>query len=309
MQAGTFRSDASPAGAAKPRSLRASRAALPPRGTPEGIGERPRSTRAQGHGKVHLVGAGPGDPDLLTVKALRLITGAEVVVYDHLVGEAVVALIPPAARRLYAGKEAGNHALAQHEINRLLVELAREGHDVVRLKGGDPFIFGRGCEEAAELEAAGISYEVIPGITAAQGCAAAARIPLTHRGLASGVRYVTGHRKANEPLDLDWASLADPDTTLVVYMGLSNIEEIVGQLAAHGLATSTPVLAVCQGTTPGERRLCTRLGALAEAARAAAFSGPVLFIIGRVAGLALQRSLERSGHDDATTAEAVSVVA
>jgi len=260
-------------------------------------------------GKVYLVGAGPGDPELLTLKAIRAIARADVVVYDRLVSERILQTIGDGVTRIDVGKQADFHPVPQAEINDILIRLGRTGRTVVRLKGGDPFIFGRGCEEAAELEAAGIPYEVIPGITAAQGCAAAARIPLTHRGLASGVRYVTGHRKANEPLDLDWASLADPDTTLVVYMGLSNIEEIVGQLAAHGLSMSTPVLAVCQGTTPEERRLCTRLGALAEAARAAAFSGPVLFIIGRVAGLALQRTLERSGHDDATNAEAVSVVA
>lgn len=256
-------------------------------------------------GKVYLVGSGPGDPELLTLKAIRAIDAADVVVYDRLVSERILQTIGDGITMIDVGKQANFHPVPQAEINEILVRLGRAGRTVVRLKGGDPFIFGRGCEEAAELEAAGIPYEVIPGITAAQGCAAAARIPLTHRGLASGVRYVTGHRKANEPLDLDWASLADPDTTLVVYMGLSNIEEIVGQLVAHGLPMSTPVLAVCQGTMPEERRICTRLVTLPEAAREAAFSGPVLFIIGRVAGLAL----ERSGHDDAIIAEAVSIVA
>ena len=256
-------------------------------------------------GKVYLVGSGPGDPELLTLKAIRAIAKADVVVYDRLVSERILQTIGDGITLIDVGKQANFHPVPQREINEILVRLGRAGRIVVRLKGGDPFIFGRGCEEAAELEAAGIPYEVIPGITAAQGCAASARIPLTHRGLASGVRYVTGHRKANEPLDLDWASLADPDTTLVVYMGLSNIAEIVGQLVAHGLPMSTPVLAVCQGTTPEERRICTRLAALAEEARDAAFSGPVLFIIGRVAGLAL----ERSGHDDAIVAEAASIVA
>jgi uroporphyrin-III C-methyltransferase len=256
-----------------------------------------------GVGKVYLVGAGPGDPELLTVKASRAIGEADVVVYDRLVSERILQTIGVA--QINVGKQADFHPVPQAEINQILVRLGRAGRTVVRLKGGDPFIFGRGCEEAAELEAAGIPYEVIPGITAAQGCAAAARVPLTHRGLASSVRYVTGHRKANEPLDLDWDSLADPDTTLVVYMGLSNIEEIVGELVAHGLPISTPVLAVCQGTTDRERRICTRLATLPSAAREAAFSGPVLFIIGRVAGLAL----ERSGHHHATSSDAVSVVA
>lgn len=255
-------------------------------------------------GKVYLVGAGPGDPELLTLKAARVIASADVVVYDKLVSERILATIGEGTAQINVGKQADYHPVPQAEISQILVRLARAGRNVVRLKGGDPFIFGRGCEEAGELEAAGIPYEVIPGITAAQGCAAAARVPLTHRGLASGVRYVTGHRKANEPLDLDWSSLADPDTTLVVYMGLANINEIARRLVAHGLSLSTPVLAVCQGTTDRERRICTRLATLPLAAREAAFSGPVLFIIGRVAGLAL----ERSGHDDATT-NAISVVA
>src|SRR5262245_4880226 len=255
-------------------------------------------------GKVYLVGAGPGDPELLTLKALRAIGEADVVVYDRLVSDRILKTIGDGVAQINVGKQADFHPVPQAEINDILIRLGRAGRTVVRLKGGDPFIFGSGCEEAAELEAAGIPYEVIPGVTAAQGCAAAARIPLTHRGLATGVRYVTGHRKANEPLDLDWASLADPDTTLVVYMGLSNIEEIVDQLVAHGLAMTTPVLAVCQGTTDREQRLCTRLAMLPVAAREAAFSGPVLFIIGRVAGLAL----ERSGYDDATI-DAISVVA
>ena len=284
MQAGTFRSDASPAGAAKPRSLRASRAALPPRGTPEGIGERPRSTRAQGHGKVHLVGAGPGDPDLLTVKALRLITGAEVVVYDHLVGEAVVALIPPAARRLYAGKEAGNHALAQHEINRLLVELAREGHDVVRLKGGDPFIFGRGGEEMQALLEAGVECEIVPGITAAAGAASATGIPLTHREHAQTLVFATGHVK-DDTVDLDWAALARPRQTVVVYMGLGALEIICTQMIAHGLAAHTPAAVIHAATTPRQCGVHATLASLPGAVRAAGIRAPALIMIGDVVSL------------------------
>jgi uroporphyrin-III C-methyltransferase len=178
----------------------------------------------------------------------------------------------------------------QAEICRLLVSLAKTNQLVVRLKGGDPFIFARGCEEAIALERAGIRYEVIPGITAAQGCAAAAGIPLTHRGLATGVRYVTGHCRDAEPLDLDWASLADPNTTLVVYMGLSNIDEIADQLIAHGMPADTPVLAVCQGTTEWEQQLRSPLGRLPAMARAAGFRGPVVFIIGRVAGIPRRQS-------------------
>ncbi len=256
-------------------------------------------------GKVYLVGAGPGDPELLTVKAVRAIGEADAVVYDRLVPEAILDVVRDGVTRINVGKQAGYHPVPQAEINEILVRLAQSGRTVVRLKGGDPFIFGRGAEEAGELEAAGIPYEIIPGITAAQGCAAAARVPLTHRQLATGVRYVTGHRKANEPLDLDWRSLADPETTLVVYMGLANIEEIVRNLIVQGLAADTPVLAVCQGTTAQEQRLCTRLEALAAEARKAGFNGPVLFIIGRVAGIALERSEQSHAADP----EAISVVA
>ena len=258
-----------------------------------------------GVGKVYLVGAGPGDPELLTLKAARVIAEADVVVYDRLVPASILATIRDGVAQINVGKQAAFHPVPQAEINEMLIRLGRAGRTVVRLKGGDPFIFGRGCEEAAELERAGIPFEVIPGITAAQGCAASARIPLTHRGLATGVRYVTGHRKANEPLDLDWKSLADPETTLVVYMGLSNIEEIVDGLIAHGLPSDTPVLAVCQGTTSQERRICCWLAALPAAAHEAGFTGPVLFIIGRVAGIAM----ERHEHHDATDTGAISVVA
>ena len=256
-------------------------------------------------GKVYLVGAGPGDPELLTVKAARAISEADAVVYDRLVPQSILDMIRDGVTRINVGKRANFHPVPQAEINDILIRLGRAGRTVVRLKGGDPFIFGRGSEEAAELEAAGVPYEVIPGITAAQGCAASARIPLTHRGLATGVRFVTGHRKANEPLDLDWDSLADPDTTLVVYMGLANIEDIVRKLIARGLPTDTPVLAVCQGTTAKERQICTPLEVLVAAVREAAFSGPVLFIIGRVAAIAMKRS-ELS---NATDAGAISIVA
>jgi uroporphyrin-III C-methyltransferase len=256
-------------------------------------------------GKVYLVGAGPGDPELLTLKAVRAIGEADVVVYDRLVPQAILDTIADGVLQINVGKQAAHHPVPQDEINEMLVRLARAGRTVVRLKGGDPFIFGRGSEEAAELEQAGILYEVVPGITAAQGCAAAVRMPLTHRGLASGVRYVTGHRKANEPLDLDWRSLADPETTLVVYMGLANIDEIVGNLLAQGLSPTTPVFAICQGTTPQEQRLSARLETLPTALKDASFSGPVLFIIGRVAAIAM----ERSERNDAGSSEAISVVA
>lgn len=255
-------------------------------------------------GKVLLVGAGPGDPELLTLKAARAIATAEVVVYDRLVPPEILALIPEGATRINVGKRAGNHPVPQHEINGLLVALASAGRTVVRLKGGDPFIFGRGCEEAFELERADIPYEVIPGITAAQGCAASARVPLTHRGLANGVRFVTGHCRGDMPLALDWASLADPDTTLVVYMGLATIDEISRELVAHGLPPDTPALAISQGTTAREQRLSTCLVQLPAAARGARLEGPVLFIIGRVAALAAAQEK----HGDAIDTDMAVVV-
>lgn len=235
-------------------------------------------------GQVHLVGAGPGDPELLTLRALRLIEGADAIVHDRLVSREILALAPEGARMVAVGKAPGCHSVPQQRINEILCELALEGLDVVRLKGGDPFIFGRGSEEAAHLRGRGIAVDVCPGITAAQGAAASAGVPLTHRGLASGVRYVTGHRMAGRPLDLDWASLADPDTTLVVYMGLANMAEIALRLIAHGRAPHTPVLAVAAATTPRETRIISDLAHVAGAVQRAAPEGPVLFIIGAVAG-------------------------
>jgi len=232
-----------------------------------------------------LVGAGPGDPDLLTVKAMRRIEAAEVVVYDRLVSDEIVSLVPPHAKRIFVGKSTRHHPVPQHEINAILVREARAGFRVVRLKGGDPFIFGRGSEEALALRDANIAFEVVPGITAAQGCAASSAVPLTHRGLATSVRLVTGHCRQDEPLDLDWHGLADPDTTLVVYMGAASIDFIASRLVEAGLPASTPVLAVNNGTTTRERRMVSTLGSVARAADEAQFEGPLLFVIGAVVSL------------------------
>jgi uroporphyrin-III C-methyltransferase len=236
-------------------------------------------------GRVFLVGAGPGDPDLLTLKAARLIGRAEVLVHDRLVSPEIIAMAPKAVRRIAVGKAPKHHPVPQHAINRTLVDLARQGLTVVRLKGGDPFLFGRGGEELECLRGAGIPVEVVPGITAAQGCAAAAGVPLTHRGLATGVRYVTGHCRTDLPLDFDWAGLADPETTLVVYMGAASIAKISANLIARGMPADLPVLAVSYGTTPRERRLVARLDTIAAQASAAGLEGPVLFIVGRVVSL------------------------
>ena len=238
-------------------------------------------------GCVYLVGAGPGDPDLLTVKAARLLSAADVVVYDRLVSAAVLALVPAGTPRIYAGKAAANHHMPQSEINRLLAALATAGRRVVRLKGGDPFVFGRGSEEAEYLARAGIAFEVVPGITAASGCAAAIGVPLTHRGLATGVRYVTGHCRAEADLDLNWESLADPDTTLVFYMGLANLPQISARLMAAGLPGTTPAAAIASGTTRRQRVHVDTLEGLPQVVREAALTAPVLVIIGRVVALSV----------------------
>ncbi len=238
---------------------------------------------ASGH--VHLIGAGPGDPELLTLKALRLIQTADVVVHDRLVSPEIMDLVPAATRRIDVGKLPKFHKVPQEAINALLVDLAREGLNVARLKGGDPLIFGRGSEEAEACREAGIATSYIPGITSAQGAAASTGVPLTHRGLATSVRYVTGHRARDAALDLDWASLASGDTTLVVYMGAGNIAEIALQLMRHGLAHSLPVLAVSAATTPRETRMLSTLGQIGTDVAKTQPEAPVLFIIGQVAGM------------------------
>lgn len=234
---------------------------------------------------VMLVGAGPGDPELLTMKAHRLLHEVDVVIYDRLVSKAVLALIPEETERVFAGKRASNHYMPQDDINQLLVDLARMGKRVMRLKGGDPFVFGRGGEEALFLVENGIPFEVVPGITSSAGCAAYAGIPLTHRGMAHGVRFVTGHTKGDEPLDLDWTSLAATDTTLVIYMGLSNAAEISNRLVDHGMPGDTPAAILNLGTRPKQRTLITVLKNLHETATSANIQGATLFVIGDVVTL------------------------
>ncbi len=238
----------------------------------------------RGRGRVSLVGAGPGDPELLTLRAARRIAEADVIVYDNLVGDGILDLARPAARRIYAGKEAGRHALPQERINQLLVELSREGLDVVRLKGGDPFVFGRGGEEMQELVDEGVPCDVVPGVTAAAGMAAATGIPLTHREHAQTAVFATGHLK-DGTVDLDWASLARPHQTVVIYMGLGALEIICRQLVAHGLPVSTPAAAVQAATTPGQRVVTGRLDTLAAAVRQAGLKSPSLIVVGTVVNL------------------------
>ena len=239
-------------------------------------------------GRVWLVGAGPGDPDLLTVKALRLLQGADVVVHDRLTPPEILALARAGARIIDVGKRKSRHTLPQDDINQRLVALAREGLKVVRLKGGDPFVFGRGGEELLALREAGITVEVVPGVTAALAAAAGAGAPLTHRGLAHAVTFVTGHAavkdgEAGEP-DLDWSVLSRPNHTLVVYMGVTTAATLAGRLIQAGRAASTPVLIIENASRPDERRVLTRLAELPKAA--AGLDGPALLVIGEVAALA-----------------------
>ncbi|SNZ07205.1 uroporphyrin-III C-methyltransferase / precorrin-2 dehydrogenase / sirohydrochlorin ferrochelatase/uroporphyrin-III C-methyltransferase [Cohaesibacter gelatinilyticus] len=234
-------------------------------------------------GKVFLIGAGPGDPDLLTVKALRCLQSAEVVIYDRLVSDEIMELVPKDAVLVPVGKAPKHHMVPQEGINELLVEHAHKATTIVRLKGGDPFIFGRGSEEAQRLVEAGIPFEVVPGITAAQGCSTSLHVPLTHRGMATGVRYVTGHCRNDVPLDLNWSSLADEATTLVVYMGLAAIEQISRELIANGMRADIPVLAISKGTTKDERHVLADLRSIHQVAKQAELKAPTLFIIGEVA--------------------------
>jgi uroporphyrin-III C-methyltransferase/precorrin-2 dehydrogenase/sirohydrochlorin ferrochelatase len=236
---------------------------------------------------VSLVGAGPGDPELLTLRAARLIAAADVVVYDNLVGPGVMAMVNPQARRIYAGKQRANHSIAQEGINELLVRLAREGRNVVRLKGGDPFTFGRGGEELLSIAEAGIPFEVVPGITAAHGVSAYAGIPLTHREYAQSCTFVTGHLQ-DGTCDLDWAGLARPHQTVVIYMGLSGLETIARHLIEHGLSPDWPAAVISKGTLPEQRVICGTLQTIAAEAARARLSSPCLTIVGEVVRLRRQ---------------------
>ncbi|MFI4976625.1 MAG: uroporphyrinogen-III C-methyltransferase [Caulobacterales bacterium] len=259
--------------------------------------EASRSGAARAAGEVWLVGAGPGDPDLLTIKALKVLQRADVVVHDGLVSGAILALAPAKARRLSVAKRKSRHSYAQDEINRLLVAFARDGLTVVRLKGGDPFIFGRGGEELEACRAAGVACHVVPGVTAALAAGASAGAPLTHRGAAQAVTFVTGHAAQGREPDLDWAMLAKPNQTVVIYMGLTTAAGISGRLMDAGRAGSTPALIVENASLPNERRVVTTLAGLPSAAES--LRGPALLIVGEAMALAQQSAHPGQSRDPA----------
>ena len=238
---------------------------------------------AMATGKVYLVGAGPGEPGLMTVRSLQLLRGPDVVVYDQLVNSVLLDEAPPSARQIFVGKQAGRHSIAQSDINEVLINYALQGRRVVRLKGGDPFVFGRGGEEAEALADAGIPFEIVPGVSSAVAVPAYAGIPLTHRNYASSFAVVTGHEAVKSKSSVDWAKLASAVDTLVILMGLHNLPAIVAKLVAHGRAPETPAAVIHQGTTTQQKTVVGTLADIVE--KSVALNAPALIVVGEVIGL------------------------
>ncbi len=237
------------------------------------------------YGKVYLVGAGPGDPKLLTVKAVELLKAADVVIYDRLVGEEILGLVPAKAEKIYVGKRTGKHEVPQDRITELIIEKARGGGKVVRLKGGDPFIFGRGGEEAEALVLKGIEFEVVPGVSSAVVAPMYAGIPLTHRNYASSVAIITGHGAGDAERVVDWTKIAEAVDTMVILMGVESLDAIVGKLLAGGISPEKPVAIVESGTYPQQRTLIGTLGTIVKEAEQWQIKPPSVIVIGEVANL------------------------
>lgn len=257
-------------------------------------------------GKVYLVGAGPGDPGLMTLKGKMLLECADVVIYDALVSEPILAMIGPSARRLSAGKRRGRHSLLQTETTQLLIDQAQSHAVVVRLKGGDPYVFGRGGEEAAELLAAGIDVEVVPGITAGIAAPAYAGIPLTHREYSSSVTFVTGHESVGKYRPrVNWSAIAQGSETIVIYMGVHNLPQIVQNLCDAGLAADTPIALVRWGTRPDQVELIGTVGSIVQQVEETGFEAPAIAVIGAVVGLHKQLAACRPAKNRIPIAEAL----
>lgn len=250
-------------------------------------------------GEVALVGSGPGDAELLTIRAMRFIQQAEIAIYDRLVSEEILALLPEDCERFYVGKEQAKHCVPQDRINEILVEQAKLGKKVLRLKGGDPFIFGRGGEEAEFMLARGVSCHICPGITAASGCTTYAGIPLTHRGVAQGCTFITGHIQNNGQLNLPWSSLSNASQTVVFYMGINTLPKIAEELVNHGRSADTPAALIRKGTQPEQKTYRGTIGNLAELVEKHNITPPTLIVIGDVVNQLTEQQLSTPGFLDA----------
>jgi len=251
-------------------------------------------------GEVALVGSGPGDAELLTIRAVRFIEQAEIAIYDRLVSEEIMALLPDNCERFYVGKEQAKHCVPQNDINRILGEQAKLGKKVLRLKGGDPFVFGRGGEEVEYLVSQGVSCHVCPGITAASGCTTYSGIPLTHRGVAQGCTFITGHMQNDGELTLPWQSLAANTQTIVFYMGLNTLPIITEKLIEHGRDKDTPAALIYKGTQPDQETYRGKLSNLVELVEKHGIKPPTLIVIGDVVNQLTENNLEVPGYIDAS---------
>ncbi|GLX80463.1 uroporphyrinogen-III C-methyltransferase [Thalassotalea insulae] len=260
-------------------------------------------------GEVALVGSGPGDAELLTLRAMRFIEQADVVVYDRLVSEEILTLLPKNCQRFYVGKEQAKHCVPQAQINQCLVDFAKENKRVLRLKGGDPFIFGRGGEEAEFLLQHSVSCHICPGITAASGCTTYAGIPLTHRGVAQGCTFITGHIQNNDQLNLPWQSLTSPSQTVVFYMGINTLPKIAEQLIKHGRDANTPAALIRKGTQPEQQTYRGTIGSLVELVEKHQITPPTLIVIGEVVNQLTGQQLKTPGFLDANDYQSLDTLA